>query len=294
MVNLGFVTGFVRPYPGTRRDGQLRICHRLCMAVPRYGRTKPVTNPKLTIAQVLDAMVNFLLCNIPQRFWRASQVTFCHLACTPVPRYECASGHFSMWRPSKTHTCHIPTPPACTPVPRYGRTSQVTICHLACTLASMMQLVRLKISIRILTWWPRLTQGYGWCVGCCSPKATGRSTKDGENHEDRYGLESTSGGSHEWGIWLLHGESPRILTFLFILEPCMNVMFVMGWSLKMRHACDFMVIERIGSLMNMSYWNLISWRHDMALFCFRHGQLQMREGFQSPWGQSAQSDQWMK
>ena len=29
----------------------------------------------------------------------------------------------------------------------------------------------------------------------------------------------------------------------------MNVMFVMGWSLKMRHACDFMVIEQIGSLM---------------------------------------------
>ena len=70
-------------------------------------------------------------------------------------------------------------------------------------------------------------------------------------------------------------------------------MFVMGWSLKMRHACDFMVIERIGSLMNMSYGNLISWRHDMALFCFRHGQLQMREGLESPWGQSAQSDQWM-
>ena len=47
----------------------------------------------------------------------------------------------------------------------------------------------------------------------------------------------------------LHGESPRTLIFLFILEPCMNVMFVMGWSLKMRHACDFMVIEQIGSLM---------------------------------------------
>ena len=74
----------------------------------------------------------------------------------------------------------------------------------------------------------------------------------------------------------------------------MNVMFVMGWSLKMRHACDFMVIERIGSLMNMSYGNLISWRHDMALFCFRHGQLQMREGVKVPnptsgWTQSTRS-----
>ena len=73
-----------------------------------------------------------------------------------------------------------------------------------------------------------------------------------------------------------------------------NVMFVMGWSLKMRHACDFMVIEHIGSLMNMSYWNLISWRHDMALFCFRHGLLQMREGVKVPnptsgWTQSTRS-----
>ena len=151
---------FILANLATRRDGQLRICHRLC--------------------------------NVPHWFWRASQVTFCHLACTPVPRYECASRHFSMWRPSETHTCHIPTPPACTPVPRYGRTSQVTFCHLACTLASLMQLVKgskFQFDLRILTWWPRLTQGYGWCVRCCSPKATGRSTKDGEIREDRCGLD---------------------------------------------------------------------------------------------------------
>ena len=76
MVNLGFVTGFVRPYPGTRRDGQLRICHRLC--------------------------------NIPHWFWRASQVTFCHLACTPVPRYERTKQAFfyvtPLWNPYLSHT----------------------------------------------------------------------------------------------------------------------------------------------------------------------------------------------
>ena len=89
-----------------------------------------------------------------------------------------------------------------------------------------------------------------------------------------------------WG----KSSHPGIPIYLGAMHECQ---FVMGWSLKMRHACDFMVIERIGSLMNMSYGNLISWRHDMALFCFRHGQLQMREGLQSPWGQSAQSDEWM-
>jgi hypothetical protein len=89
-----------------------------------------------------------------------------------------------------------------------------------------------------------------------------------------------------WG----KSSHPGIPIYLGAMHECQ---FVMGWSLKMRHACDFMVIEHIGSLMNMSYWNLISWRHDMALFCFRHGQLQMREGLQSPWGQSAQSDEWM-
>jgi hypothetical protein len=49
-----------------------------------------------------------------------------------------------------------------------------------------------------------------------------------------------------WG----KSSHPGIPIYLGAMRECQ---FVMGWSLKMRHACDFMVIEHIGSLMNMSY-----------------------------------------
>ena len=95
MVNLGFVTGFVRPYPGTRRDGQLRICRRLCAAVPRYETrwsTLDLSQALYGRTQVRDAMVKFGLVTGFVRPYpgtrRDGQPRICHRLCTAVPRYE--------------------------------------------------------------------------------------------------------------------------------------------------------------------------------------------------------------
>ena len=205
MVNFGFVTGFVRPYLGTRRDGQLRICHRLCTAVPRYETRW--SNLDLSQAlygrtQVRDAMVNLgfvtgfvrpylgtrrdgqlrichRLCNIPHWFWRASQWRFVTWLVRPYPGTSVQAGIFLCDAPLKPIPVTYQPPPACTPVPGYGRTSQVTFCHLACTLASLMQLVRLKFQFdfRILTWWTSSDSGLWLMRLLLQPKATGRSTK---------------------------------------------------------------------------------------------------------------------
>ena len=95
MVNLGFVTGFVRPYPGTRRDGQLRICHRLCTAVPRYETrwsTLDLSQALYGRTQVRDAMVNLgFVAGFVRPYpgtRRDGQLWICHRLCTAVPRYE--------------------------------------------------------------------------------------------------------------------------------------------------------------------------------------------------------------
>ena len=169
MVHLGFVTGFVRPYAGTRRDGQLFAVQHTSLIL--------ACKPSDVLSLGLYARTQVRVCK--QAFFYVKP----------------------LWNPYMSHT-NPPGMHARTQVRAYEPSDVLSLgLHAGITDAACK---RLKISIRFEDSDLVTSSDSGlWLVRpLLQPKGNRQKHERWRNPRRPMWTWSTSGGSHEWGISL--------------------------------------------------------------------------------------------